>query len=55
LGTDDPLTLCVLEREPFTFENVLVNFDAPLLDPLLRQPVHSGVRIDRRELMDSPE
>jgi hypothetical protein len=32
---------------------VLVNLDAPLLDPLLRQPVHSWVRIDRRELMDS--
>jgi hypothetical protein len=32
---------------------LLVNLDPPLLDPLLRQPVHSGVRINRRERVDS--
>ena len=31
---------------------MLVNLDAPLLDPFLRQPVHSGVRVNRRELVD---
>jgi hypothetical protein len=50
---DGAIEPAVVEREPFTFEDVLVNLDSRLLDAFLRQPVHSGVRIDRRELADA--
>jgi hypothetical protein len=50
---DGAIEATVLEGQPFAAENLLVNLDPPLLDPLLRQPVHSGVRINRRELTDS--
>ena len=48
---DGAIKPTALEGQPFSAKNVLVYLNSRLLNPLLRQPVHSGVRINRRELL----
>src|SRR6267142_5848430 len=51
---DDAIEGLVVERQAFTAQKLLLNFDSRLLDPSLCQPVHSGVRIDGRNLANVP-
>jgi hypothetical protein len=50
---DGTIEAIILEREPFTAKDSLVNLDPRLPDAPLRQAVHSTVGIDRRDLMDT--
>src|SRR5262249_3352990 len=49
---DNTIESVILEGKPFAAYDSLVNLDPRLSYPLLRQPVHPDVRIDRRDLAD---
>ena len=49
---DGAIEAAALERESFAAENPVVNLDLRLPDQPLRQAVHPGVRIDRRDSFD---
>jgi hypothetical protein len=49
---DGAIKTTVPEREPLAADNPLINLECCLLDPLHCQPVHSRIRLNRRELAD---